>query len=108
MKREDGAIDWRMSATEIANRIRGFQPFPSSYTSFHGGKLTIWKAEPLESAAGAKAGTVIEAGNVRLVVGCGDGTALLVEEVQAEGKRRMTVLDFLNGVKVSVGEQLGR
>ena len=42
MKREDGLIDWKMSAASIANRVRGFQPFPSSFTSFRGGKLTLW------------------------------------------------------------------
>ena len=109
MKREDGLIDWEMSAIEIANRVRGFQPFPSSFTSFRGGKLTVWKAVAVEGAVGAvAAGTIIEALNGRMVITCGDNTALLVEEVQAEGKRRMTVRDFLNGVKVTVGEQVGQ
>lgn len=109
MKREDGLIDWEMSASEIANRVRGFQPFPSSFTSFHGGKLTLWKAEVAEvAAAGAAAGTVLEAAGDRFVIGCGNDTALVVDEVQAEGKRRMTTRDFLNGVKIAVGEQLGK
>lgn len=108
MKREDGLIDWEMSATEIANRVRGFQPFPSSFTSFRGGKLTVWKAIASEGpVAGPAAGTIIEASNGRMVISCGD-TALLVKELQAEGKRRMTVRDFLNGVKVTVGEQVGQ
>lgn len=110
MKRENGLIDWKMSVTEIANRVRGFQPFPSSFTSFRGGKLTIWKAMPAEvaAAAGAVAGTVLEATGDKLVIGCGSDTALLLNEIQAEGKRRMTVRDFLNGVKVAVGERLGQ
>ena len=109
MKREDGLIDWKMSASDIAKRVRGFQPFPSSFTSFRGGKLTIWKAVPAEvAAAGAVAGTVLEATGDKLVIGCGSDTALLLDEIQAEGKRRMTVRDFLNGVKVAVGERLGQ
>jgi len=109
MKREDGLIDWGMSAIEIANRVRGFQPFPSSFTSFRGGKLTIWKADAANATvAGPASGTIIEASNGRMVISCGDNTALLVEELQAEGKRRMTVRDFLNGVKVTVGEQVGQ
>ena len=110
MKREDGLIEWKMSASEIVNRVRGFQPFPSSFTSFRGGKLTISKAVPAEvaAAAGAVAGTVLEATGDKLVIGCGSDTALLLKEIQAEGKRRMTVRDFLNGVKVAVGERLGQ
>lgn len=109
MKREDGLIEWNMAASEIVNRVRGFQPFPSSFTSVHGGKLTLWKAEATVLAdAGAVAGTVLEAAGDRLVIACGNGTALVVEEIQAEGKRRMMVRDFLNGVKVAVGEKLGK
>jgi methionyl-tRNA formyltransferase len=109
MKREDGLIDWKMSAREIACRVRGFQPFPASFTSLHGGKLTLWKADPVAAVdAGAVAGRVLEAAGDRFVVGCGHETALVVDEVQAEGKRRMTVRDFLNGVKIAVGEQLGQ
>ncbi len=108
MKREDGVIDWEMPAGQIAHRVRGFQPFPSSFTSFLGGKLTLWTAESAEVLGSHAAGTIIEASGDRLVIGCGDNTALLVDEVQAEGKRRITVRDFLNGVKIEVGEQLGQ
>ncbi len=109
MRRDDGLIDWNMSASNISNRIRGFQPFPGSFTSFHGGKLTIWRAEPTEPAvAGVAAGTIIEASAGQLVIACGNDSALRVDALQAEGKRRMTVRDFLNGVKVAVGEKLGK
>ena len=41
LKREDGLIDWRMTATEIANRVRAFQPWPATHTTFRGGRLMI-------------------------------------------------------------------
>ena len=44
LKREDGLIDWRMTAREIANRVRAFQPWPGSYTEFREKRLTIWRA----------------------------------------------------------------
>ena len=47
LKREDGLIDWSLSADQVANRVRGFQPFPGSFTSYNGLKLTIWKARSL-------------------------------------------------------------
>src|SRR5688572_22075341 len=54
MKREDGRIDWQMTAREIALRIRGFQPFPSSYTFVAGHKLTLWQASKLEDTGSAR------------------------------------------------------
>lgn len=107
LRRADGLIDWTMSGHQIANRIRGFQPFPSSFTTFSGGKFTIWKAEPNLASGPHFSGEVIEAASGRLVVSCGGGTALKVDEVQPEGKRRMSVRDFLNGVKIVPGERLG-
>jgi methionyl-tRNA formyltransferase len=52
-------------------------------------------------------GVIAEAQGARLVVACGGGTSLRLLEVQAEGKRRMSVRDFLNGMRVSAGERFG-
>lgn len=49
----------------------------------------------------------MEAKSEDLVISCGDETALKIVELQLEGKKRMNVRDFLNGVKISVGEKLG-
>jgi methionyl-tRNA formyltransferase len=109
LKKEDGLIDWSTTAVEIERRIRGFQPFPTSYT-FHGGaRFTIWKAEPSnEKVDGiSQPGTVIEASGSRLLIQCGGNSALVIEEIQPEGKRRLPVRDFLNGAKLRRGEVLG-
>ena len=109
MKREDGLIDWRMSAAEISNRVRGFQPFPTSFTHFQNGKLTMWKAFPAPDPeySGANFGEVIDVLGDAFLVGCGDGSILCIEEIQPEGKRRMSVRDFLNGSKLDKGSVLG-
>lgn len=112
MKKEDGLIDWNLSATEISNRVRGFQPFPTSFTIFQGKKMTIWNAqESVNTDFGLQknlpqSGTVLSADKNGIVISCGKGTSLLVEEIQLEGKRRMSARDFLNGVKIEVGEIL--
>jgi methionyl-tRNA formyltransferase len=109
MKRDDGLIDWKMSAVEIANRIRGFQPFPTSFTYFRGNKLTIWKAFLASEyiADSGSAGEIRDAHGDSLYVTCGDGSALKIEEIQPEGKRRMAVRDFVNGFKPIKGEVFG-
>ena len=109
MKKEDGAIDWDLSATEIVNRVRGFQPFPTSFTKYQAKKLTIWKARTTENGEGKteNGGEVLEAKNENLIIGCGNRTALQINELQLEGKKRMAARDFLNGIKIQVGEKLG-
>ena len=109
MRKEDGAIDWNTSATEISNRVRGFQPFPTSFTKYQGKKLTIWKAREIQDSEFGihNSGTVLEARGENLIIGCGNQTVLRVEELQLEGKKRMAARDFLNGIKAQVGERLG-
>jgi methionyl-tRNA formyltransferase len=107
MKKEDGLIDWNRTALEIANRVRGFQPFPTAFTSYSGKKLTIWQGEPAGVTIAGNPGEIIEAKGNGFVVTCGKNTALRVSELQIEGKRRMPVSDFLNGNKVQAGDVLG-
>ncbi len=108
MKRDDGLIDWQMSARDIANRVRGFQPFPASFTFIDNAKLTLWQANLAETTSDATAGTVLTANGDVFEVACGDGSVLMIGEVQPEGKRRMMVRDFLNGAKPQIGTILGK
>ena len=105
MKKDDGLIDWHRTAVEIERRVRGFQPFPSSYTFHEGSRLTIWKAEPIDTSDN-RPGEVIAATGDQLVIVCGQSTALRILEIQPEGKRRMPVRDFLNGAKLKIGDTL--
>jgi len=108
LKREDGEIDWSMDAYAIARRVRGFQPWPNAHTTFRSHRLIIWAAEPewIEQLRYPH-GQVIEAVRDRLIVACGDGTALRLREVQPQDSRRMNARDFLNGMRPSVGQVLG-
>jgi len=104
LKKEDGRIDWRRPAPEILNRLRGFQPWPGAFTSFHGKNFHIWSAAPVERQLAP--GELATDGN-SLLVGCGSTTALVLIEVQPEGKKRMPVRDFVHGYRPRSGERLG-
>jgi methionyl-tRNA formyltransferase len=103
LKKEDGQIDFQLTAQAIVNRLRGFQPWPGAYTSFRGKNLHIWAAQPIERMLAA-AEIVVESGH--LIVGCGVG-ALDLLEVQLEGKKRMLAADFVHGHPPRTGEKLG-
>ena len=104
LKKEDGRIDWSMSARRIADRVRGFDPWPGAYTTFRGQLLHLRRAR---AAAGASAapGTLAAQGS-SLRAACGDGW-LEILELQPEGKRRQTAEGFLNGRQPRSGEMLG-
>jgi methionyl-tRNA formyltransferase len=104
LKKEDGRVDFSLSAPEIFNRIRGFQPWPGVYTKFRGKNLHIWKASPTSNALPPAQLQVV---GHRLLAGCGGNSSLELLEVQLEGKQRMSASDFLNGYRPNPGEQLG-
>ncbi len=104
LKREDGRIKWSRNAREILNRIRGFEPWPGSYTGFRGKRLHIRKASVVEGAPHRPG--VISFSGAELLVSCGEGTSLLVEEVQLEGKTRTSAGDFVRGHRPQPGESL--
>jgi methionyl-tRNA formyltransferase len=108
LKKEDGLIDWSQSASVIEHRVRGLQPWPNAYTSFNSKGLTIWRAQPcLTSNASSAPGEVLVARGDELAVSCGEQTALQLIEVQPEARRRIPVRDFINGMRVKVGDRLG-
>ena len=108
LTKEDGLIDWSFSAPAIERRVRGFQPWPNAYTSFQSKGLTIWRAEPVSSPnPTAPPGEVIVAHRDELMVSCGEQTALRLLEVQPEARKRLAARDFINGLRVKVGDRFG-
>ncbi len=107
LKKEDGRIDWNLPAPGIWNRTRGLRPWPGAYTTFRGKNLHIWSAS--RPVAGLTMqidpGTLI-AQRGALRVACGQGTLLEVRELQLEGRKRLPVREFLNGVKIAPGEKV--
>ncbi|HWF91538.1 MAG TPA: methionyl-tRNA formyltransferase [Terriglobales bacterium] len=104
LKKEDGRIDFSNTASEIHNRMRGFQPWPGAFTRFRGKNLNVWAARVVEHKI---AQAELTASGDQLFAGCGQATALELLEVQPEGKRRMAVKDFIHGYRLQNGEKLG-
>ena len=108
MKKEDGLINWTLTASEIANRVRGFQPFPTAFTHFRDKKLTIWAAGPVDiDHRLSHPGELVEATGERLLVFCGGDSVLRIAELQLEGKRRVTSRDFINSARPKIGDRFG-
>ena len=105
LTREDGLVDFSRTAKQIYDRWRGFQPWPGAYTSLRGKKLILAKVCPGAACEG-EAGTLLVRDGALMVV-CGEGTGLVLEEVQMEGKKRMAAAEFMRGYQVKSGERVG-
>ena len=95
LKKEDGVINWKNRATDIRNRIRGTVPWPGAYTYFYDKKVNIWGAGVIDGEG--QPGEILET-EEGLLVGTGKGI-LKIEEMQIEGKKRMSAPVFLRGYR---------
>ena len=93
LTRDDGAIDWSEPAEVIERKIRAFNPWPGALMKLDGRNLKIFSAAIVDLSG--KPGKILR-GEKELVIAAGKG-ALSLSEVQLEGKRRMTVEEFLRG-----------
>jgi len=112
LTREDGLVNFDRQAKTIHDRWRGFYPWPGAHTTFRGKKLILHELRRAqfegvtEAAESTREGELVVDGR-RLMVVCGGLTVLTIEELQVEGKRRMTAAEFVRGYQVKTGERLG-
>jgi methionyl-tRNA formyltransferase len=106
LSKEEGEVDWTLTASEIFNRARGFQPWPGCYTTLRDRKLHILRCRPSEEVLVGRPGSAV-ARRKQLFVACGHATTLEILDLQLEGRRRALAADFLNGQRIGEDEVLG-
>jgi methionyl-tRNA formyltransferase len=104
--KSDGLIDWRQPAISLERRVRGFTPWPSLFTYYQGKLLKVHTARVIDLPQEAAApGEVVRADSGGFWIATGAGV-LGLEEVQWEGRRRMSGVDFVRGARIAKGERL--
>lgn len=102
LSREDERLDWNMSARQVYNKVRGTNPWPGSYTTYQGKTVKIWAGQvhqcenAMKHHAHQDNGTIVKIFKDAIGVKVIDGV-YLITELQLEGKKRMSVKDYLNG-----------
>ncbi len=102
--KDEGKIDWRLTAIDIWRRVRAFYPWPGSFSRWRGKTLKIIEAMPLSPQTKAKAGEVV-ALDSGFGIGTGDGI-LNILRVQLEGKQALSAAEFLRGQRDFIGAVL--
>jgi methionyl-tRNA formyltransferase len=106
LKKEDGRIDWKRTAEEIYNRMRGFAPWPGAYSSFRGQTCHLWgrPEQIVRTEKSVTPGEIIFSPKEVFVV-CGKRTCLRLEFVQLEGRKRMSAREFANGARIVTADR---
>jgi len=101
LERDHGRLDWTQSAAALERRIRAYDPWPGTYTvALEAGRekrLKIFPPVAVVESVLSPGEVFVEDG--RLLVGCGAG-ALMIQQVQPEGSKRMSATDYLRGRKL--------
>jgi methionyl-tRNA formyltransferase len=106
LKKEDGRIDWEKGAREIDRQVRAFNPWPGAFTKWGDRLLKIYRGEIRERIPTGRSGAVVWIGSDFIEVETGKDS-FLIKEIQIEGRRRMTIREFLSGYPISAGTVLG-
>jgi len=110
LEKADGAVDFRLPARKIHDRVRGLSPRPGAYFFLRGKPVKLHSTSPVEAphAASAPPGTVVLADKSRVIVACGEHgeDRIALVRVQMEGKRVISSGEWVGGRGVFEGETL--
>ena len=104
LKKEDGLMDWKRPANQLANQIRGLLPWPTAYTVFRSEPLQIRKSRvhELRGSQGKPGEILAFVKSLGVVIQTGEGL-LCAERVKPAGKKEMSAMDFINGQRLHLG-----
>lgn len=108
LEKEMARIDWRLTARQVHDRVRGLQPWPGASTSLGARRLIVGatRLDDPPTVLGGAPGEIVAVAKDRLWVATGAGL-VAITEVQLEGKKRMAVREFLGGHPIRTGTILG-
>ena len=97
LSRELSPMDWSKPARTLHDQVRGLLPWPAAVAEFGGIRCKVFSTDiPLQTTDAAP-GTILEAGKRGIDIACGGGTVLHIDELQADGGKRMKAADYLRG-----------
>jgi methionyl-tRNA formyltransferase len=103
--KDDSLIAWSRPARDLHNQIRGLHPWPHAQTYLDGKRLILLRSSVTDESSDAAPGTIVVARGDDLTVATGAGV-LRITMLQLEGRKPMTVREFLAGHPLTPGRRL--
>jgi methionyl-tRNA formyltransferase len=104
IEKHEALIDWADDAPSICRRVRAFNPFPGATTTLQGEIIKVWRAASGNPHPAASPGTVLSVGPEGIAV-ASNGVAVVLQELQRPGGKRLAIADFLRGFAVQPGQR---
>lgn len=108
LTKSDGVVDWRLPASRIRDRLRAYTPWPGLTAEIRGQSVKILGGSSMSAsgaAGGRPAGQILGADGDGMRVACGDGTIFLLERAQLAGRKPISALDLMNGLRLDADER---
>lgn len=102
LTREMSAVDWTLPAQQIHDQVRGLIPWPVATMEISGKTFKVFRVEQTGRTTDKAPGTLLAVTKQGLEVACGDGSVLVVRELQAEGGKRMAAADYFRGHPIEI------
>ncbi len=99
-------INWSWAAEKIHNWVRGLSPHPGMSTTLKGKRMRIFNTRVVDEGVILGDGIVFKADSEEIFVDTGEHL-LAFSEIQLEGKKRMSVSNFMKGNNIQMGDKLG-
>jgi methionyl-tRNA formyltransferase len=100
---DDARVDWHAPALRVDRLVRACTPAPGAWTTLRGERVKLFPVKPLPGRGGLDPGRLsVDRRGMR--VGTGSGHAVLLDEVQPQGKRRMPAADWARGLRLGDDE----
>ena len=94
--KETCRIDWKKSSRDIHNLVRGLNSWPGAYCMLNNKVFKIWKTKHSDNVESGEPGEFLSESKDGIIVNTGKGTLEIIE-IQAPGKKRMKIIDYLRG-----------
>ena len=104
--KNEAEINWELTSIEIFNKVRAFDPFPGTYTRYSSKIIKVIETSLSDITHNSEPGTIINT-DQKIIIACGNKSALEIKLLQKPGKKMISANDFLNGTKINIGEKFG-
>jgi len=102
LSKDDGRMAWEKEAQYLDRLVRAMNPWPAAFTYLQGEIIKVWRAEAREGKGTPGTMIAVDSDGIRVATGSG---VLLIQEVQAPGKKRMSAAEFARGRRLRQGDR---
>lgn len=102
LQKDMAPIDWSKSPREISCHVRGMIPWPVATMELGGKLCKVYRVKPLDQETEKPDGMPVAVTKQGLEMACGGGKVILVQEIQAQGGKRMGCADYLRGHPITI------